>query len=463
MNLAAASYQSYPIHNLTRQGITVENVKVRVDIFGYKPVDKELRLFINHGKKEMSVAIPGTDCVEDWVNNIIKCSGPASLLGQHQIQVHLGMFEESQQMYAVLQQKLVEYAELGYTLTFNGHSRAGPNCAFVMAIFGEEHPQFAGQCILYAFNSALGGGPQYVAAFNSKFPGQAFNVFDKTDIVGYSGLPWSAVPGEQLCITGDESITDHPHKITSLMSNYILSHLPDQTLIEGLPTDETFFQSLPDLREATVPASGEIETLLNDLNALRPEGEEMIIAVFPDMTMAGDQVATSSGGEHLVLILDIAQRDALIGGCTQFAENLTILSIDGDLSRKGAIKNAITDAIKVGAKTYVTSALTQFCTSKLDYSGMTNLEINRTDQAVGSAVNVAVGVVIRVVEGDKKGATQAAIWGSISTAVSYFADTQVSIGPAIDICTKGKHPTLYAMSNDCYRLVWKGKLHCDEI
>lgn len=401
MHLAAASYEGYPLSSIESQGFTHWSVPVSHHLFGFEDSLKQVRMFEDVRRSEFVIGFAGTDGYKDWVNNVIRCSGQASILGLHNIPVHLGFFEEALKLYGAVKEEIRERGEKGFRLYFNGHSRGGPVAAFVMAMFAYEHPELAPLCHLYSFNSALGAGPEFVTEFNRRFPGRAFNVFDERDIVGSLGI-WSAIPGEQLAIRDDASVLGHPHKIDSLMANYILSHLQQDL---GIIDEERLLEILYNLRrdEDLRPASD--TPRLPQLNPL--------------------QVA-----------LNISAYNAVSSTVKQFSEDLAVLFIDNSINGKQALHALLQCCADVGTKTFLSSMLAQQCMRQLDYTGMGVAEINRLDGTIGQAAGMAVEVAAQWIRGDGRTAGQSALWGSLSLLTSHCLDKRTSIGPSLDVCNK---------------------------
>lgn len=457
LNIAAASYSGYPLANMVNQGLSYQSKPISHNILGFQPVVKDLRLFTDNSNKTFSVGMAGTDCVKDWINNMVMCYGQASILGLHNIQVHQGFFNEARTIYNTIKYDLVEKARLGYKICFDGHSRGGPVNAFSMAMFADDYPEYQHLCYLFTANSAPAAGPEFVNEFNKRFAGRAFNIYDEKDIVGSLGLFGTQIPGMQLPVGENDAVTGHPHKITNIMAKYILNHLqdsPDGTF-RNLPNEDGFFEQLQNIRDLA-PDSGDVEDFLQTLQNLASAQEgDAFLVVIPGM---GQEVCPEAPKSNLYMVLNLATRNAFLGASAQFAEDLVILGIDGDLRNKRALKQAIKSAVEAGATTFASSIFTQEICSRIDYAGMSPEAITQVDRTVSGAANVAVGAVMRLAKGDHKGAMKSSIWGAISVAASHCAGYDISIGPAVKFCSKGTKRFSLAifMLN---RSFWENQLH----
>lgn len=447
LNFAAAAYDNYPLETFTRRGYTVTEVPCDISLLGFSKTTFNLRIFENPGQNEFVVGVPGTVGLKDWANNFLQSTGKASILGCNQIQVHKGFFEQGLVMYGNIKDQLVNRAEQGYKIFFDGHSRGGPVASFMMAAFADEYPQYAHQCYLYTFNSALGGGPQWVDAFNEQFPGQAFNIYDGKDIVRQLGIPGSDIPGEQLQVVEQEAVTAqaNPHKIGSLMSKMIMSHLQDDPVGTSalLPQDEGFLNELfiiGDLNNED-QAMGDLVGKLSDLVLDNENGEDLYLLILPGMPNSVE----NGPKQDIYLMMSTASREAFFGAGAQFVEELAVVVIDGDMKDHRALWRGVSAAIQAGASIYCSDYLSQEIMARVDLSGLTVLERNDVHRSIGNLTSMAVGVIVRLFHGDFKGALNSVIYGSISFAASQILDTTVSFGPSFDYCSKGK----FAVAKTC--------------
>ena len=421
MNFAAASYGGYPTACIERQGFTCRSIPVSHLIFGFGQTIKNVLVCEGIDRPELVLGFAGTDGLKDWVNNAAKWSGQASILGLHNIPVHVGFFEEARKIYGTVRDELRERGEKGYRLYFNGHSRGGPVAAFVMAMFADDYPEYAPLCHHYGFNSALGAGPEFAAEFNRRFPGQAFNIYDERDIVRSLGF-YREIPGEQLAVPNDPSVTGHPHKIESLMGNLILSLEEDLGIVfSGLPGDEGFYETLPSIRDLAVGSNGCLQS---------------------DLSVAA--AASSLAPPHPnIQAMNISFQTALQGTIIKLGEAMAILLIDDSIAKKRGLRDALLGCIDAGSQTFISSMLGQQWMSQLDYSGMGVKEIQRLDDCIEQVSGVIINVALLLAKGEIEAAREAAIWGSASMAIGEVLGQTIYVGPSVDFCNKGTNMLHY--------------------